>query len=625
MKATLPVMLALAIVLLFGSVATPAFAHHKEGHTANCHVFTGSPVCQGEDGNNVRGDKRNNHDDDDGDDDDDENNNSRDRIFTGSIDFSAQGVALTRTNNGLDMADASLDLAGDTFRREGNHDRSNVTGELVIDSAVYDISAQARIKSGKITTIDIVGKSSDNQRLVLRGFLIPSDTDNGLWSFVNFPAGKFGGKTKLFAMLGDVQLEGTLPPTGNKNALNHFEISTIGNQVAGNEFSFTVTAINGFGNVKTDFTGTATVSSNDGNSPAPSNTAPVFNPVSHTFVAGDNGQFTFKATLYNAKSGVTMTALSAGKTGTSNAFTVSPAAIDSVSVTPSPIGVPSGGTQTFEAKAFDQYSNQVSTTFAWEVSPVSGFGSVSPTSSTGTTTFTAETVSTPVTGTVKATAVGGENGSSNVTVGGVPGVLHHFDVSSIGNQVAGTPFIFTVTAKDNNGTTVPGFTGTVNITTNDGNSPAPSNTAPVFNPVSHTFVAGDNGQFTFAATLYNAKEDVTITATDSVDTAKTGTSSEFDVSPAAIDSVEVTSSATSVLSAGTATLEAKAFDQYSNQVSTTFAWEVSPASGFGSVSPTSSTGTTTFTAETVTEATPGTVKATAGGESDTASLTVNPV
>jgi hypothetical protein len=394
--------------------------------------------------------------------------------------------------------------------------------------------------------------------------------------------------------------------------------------VVGNEFSFTVTAINGFGNTKTDYAGTVVVSTNDGSSPAPSNKAPEFTPTTHAFVSADNGQFTFKVKLYNAKSGVTITASGSGKSGTSNSFSVSPAAIDSIKVSPSSATVAPSGTQTFEAKAYDQFSNQVPTTFAWEASPATGFGSVSPTTSTGTTTFTAAAVTSAVTGMVNATA-GGKSGSSNVTVGAVPGILHHFDINPIGNQVAGTPFVFTVIAKDNTGATVTNYSGTANITTNNGNSPAPSNTPPSFSATSHTFVPGDNGQFTFAVTMYNAKTGVTITATDSADSTKTGTSNSFSVSPAAIDSITLTSSASSVTAGGTVNLEAKAYDQYSNQVATTFTWASNPTSDFGTLSPTSSTGTSTFTAAGVTTSVTGTVSVTAGGKSNSLSLTVNPV
>jgi hypothetical protein len=638
MRSRLIVMLTLAAILAVGTItAVPAFAHHRDGHTANCHIFTSSPFCQvaqaedddsdDKDNRSKGKDNRNNRPSFLLDDDDSKNDDSVRNTFVGSLDFSAQGIALTREGNGLSMADASLELSGNVFRIEGNHARADLSGELQIGTRTYDIDAEAKVKSKNVMTIEIKGWSFGEQRLILKGYLFPTDTNNNNeWTFVAQQTGKFGGRTGLYAMTGDAMLTATLPPTGDKNALSHFTISTIGDQMAGNEFTFTVTAINGFGNTKTDFTGTVTLSTNDGNSPNPSNAAPIFTPASHTFVAADNGQFAFKAKLFNAKSGVTITAASGGKTGTSNMFSVLPASINSVQVTPATAGVAPGGTQNFEAKAFDQYSNQVVTTFSWDVSPETGFGSVSPTSSAATTTFTAAaSVTDPITGTVTASA-GGKTGSSNVTVGAVPGVLHHFNISPIPDQVAGTPFLFTVSAKDNTGATITTFSGTVNITTNNGNSPAPSNTPPAFSAMSHTFVPGDNGQFTFAATMYNAKTGVTITATDSADTTKTGTSNQFTVSPAAINSITVTTSDASMDEGETASLEAKAFDQYSNQVVTTFSWDVSPETGFGSVSPTSSAATTTFTAAaSVTDPITGTVTASAGGKTGSVSLTVNPV
>ena len=303
------------------------------------------------------------------------------------------------------------------IRIEGNHIRADLGGELDIGDNSYAIDAQTKVKSGKITTTDIHGKSG-NERLILRGYLIPSETHSALWTFVAHQAGKFGGKTRLHAMIGDVELTATLPPSGgDKNELHHSAISTIGNQVAGNEFSFTVTAVNGFGNIKTDYTGTVTVSTNDGNSPAPSNKAPEFKPVTHSFVSSDNGQFTLVATLFNAKNDVTMTAadsVDTAKKGTSSSFIVSPAAIHSVDVTASAASVTVGGTVDLEANAYDVYSNEVSTTFAWTVDPTAG-GSVSPTSSAEDTTFTAAAVSEQTIVTVKATA-SGKSDSATLTV-----------------------------------------------------------------------------------------------------------------------------------------------------------------------------------------------------------------
>lgn len=185
--------------------------------------------------------------------------------------------------------------------------------------------------------------------------------------------------------------------------------------MAGDEFSFTVTAIHGFGNTKTAYTGTVVVSTNDGSSPASSNRVPEFTPATHAFVSADNGQFTFAVTMYNAKTGVTITASGSGKSGTSNTFTVSPAATDSITLTSSASSVTAGGTVNLEAKAYDQYSDQVATTFTWASNPPSDFGTLSPTSSSGTSTFTAAGVTTSVTGTVSVTA-GGKSNSLSLTV-----------------------------------------------------------------------------------------------------------------------------------------------------------------------------------------------------------------
>jgi N-acetylneuraminic acid mutarotase len=82
------------------------------------------------------------------------------------------------------------------------------------------------------------------------------------------------------------------------------------------------------------------------------------------------------------------------------------------------------------------------------------------------------------------------------------------DVSDT-SPTAGLPVTFVVTAVDSSGRAVPGYTGTVQLTSTD--PKATVNGSPL--PISYTFVAGDAGTHTFTAVFATAGGQ-TITATD---------------------------------------------------------------------------------------------------------------
>src|SRR5207248_1377319 len=107
----------------------------------------------------------------------------------------------------------------------------------------------------------------------------------------------------------------------------------------------------------------------------------------------------------------------------------------------------------------------------------SGAGSFSATLKTaGNQALTAtDTVSNSVTGT-----------SNQITVSALP--ADHFAVTAPAGATAGTPFSFTVTARDPFGNTDTGYAGTVHFTSTDGAATMPGNTTLT------------NGSGTFSAT-----------------------------------------------------------------------------------------------------------------------------
>lgn len=199
----------------------------------------------------------------------------------------------------------------------------------------------------------------------------------------------------------------------------------------------------------------------------------------------------------------------------------------------------------------------------------------------------------------------------------VPGALHHFDFNPVANQTAGVQFSVVVRAEDAFGNLKEDFVGNVTLSTNNGASPAGNTTLFVGNP--HNFTAADNGQHTFVLTMYNAKQDTTITATGA---GKTGTSNEFDVLPGAAAKVTVSPTSATVSPGGKATFSAVVKDAFGNDVTgADIEWSVA-AGSLGDIEEKSSTSAEFTASSGISSTTSGTVTAEVGSVSGTASITV---
>jgi hypothetical protein len=361
-----------------------------------------------------------------------------------------------------------------------------------------------------------------------------------------------------------------LSVTVSPAALDHFAVTntsggSIATQTAGSGFNVEITAEDQFGNTATAFTGTADLTSNRTCSAGCVQTS--------AFTAGVLA--TTSATLTQAGSGATITATKTGgsETGTSNTFTVNPAALDHFSVTNTSGG--SIATQTagsaFNVKitAQDQFNNTV-TGFVGTADLTSN-----RTCSAGcvqTSAFTAGVLaSSSVTltqsgagSTITATKTGGsETGTSNTfTVN--PAALDHFAVTnssggSIGTQTAGSSFNVEITAQDQFGNTATAFTGTADLTSNRTCSAGCVQTS--------AFTAGVLATTSVTLTQSGASSTVTATKTGS---SETGTSNTFTVNPAALDHFAVTNISGGAIGTQTAgsgfNVEITAQDQFNNTV-----------------------------------------------------------
>jgi N-acetylneuraminic acid mutarotase len=130
------------------------------------------------------------------------------------------------------------------------------------------------------------------------------------------------------------------------------------------------------------------------------------------------------------------------------------------------------------------------------------------------------------------------------------------------NVAAGGSVSFTVTAEDSTGTAVPGYTGSIQLTSTD--TRAGVNGSPL--PVSYTFASSDAGTHTFTVTLESAGNQ-TITVTDSANHSLTAATSAITV-PATFSKFVVNVLGGTTLTAGAAFLfNAQAVDALGNPVS----------------------------------------------------------
>jgi hypothetical protein len=283
---------------------------------------------------------------------------------------------------------------------------------------------------------------------------------------------------------------------------------------AGTGGTFTVTAYDAYGNVATGYTGTLHFTSSDTQAALPADTTLT------------NGTGTFSATLKTAgtqgliATDTANTALSGSETG----IAVSPAAASTFLVAGFPSPVTAGTAASFSVTALDPYAN-VATGYSGTVHFSSSDGQATlpadATLTNGTGTFTAtlktagsqsltatDTANAALTGTQPSIAVS-PAAAATLQVGGFPTSVTAGDVDS-----------FTVTAYDAYGNVATGYTGTVHFTSSDGQAALPADATLT------------NGTGTFTATLKTAGTQ-SLTATDTTNSALSGSEGAITVSPAA--------------------------------------------------------------------------------------------
>src|SRR5438132_507687 len=337
-------------------------------------------------------------------------------------------------------------------------------------------------------------------------------------------------------------------------------------RTAGTASSVTVEVKDAYGNRITNYTGTITFSSTDSRATLPAN---------YRFTSGtnlDNGIHTFTnaVTLKTAGSqSVTATdTVNGSLTGSQSAIQVNPAgaSVLVVSGIPSPQSQNTASPVTVEAR--DAFANRATayvgtvkftSTDAQAVLPANyrfttgtGLDNGIHTFTPGVTLKTAGTQSVTATDTVTASITGSQTGivvvsnaATTLVVSGVPSP-----------QVAGTTSTIRVEARDAGGNIARGYTGTVRISTTDGQATKPAD---------HAFTAADAGVFTFSGLILRSAATHSVTATDIATGSITGTQSGVVVTPGAATSLRVSGISSPVTAGDSSVFTVEARDAFGNR------------------------------------------------------------
>ncbi|QEL17919.1 proprotein convertase P-domain-containing protein [Limnoglobus roseus] len=279
--------------------------------------------------------------------------------------------------------------------------------------------------------------------------------------------------------------------------------------VAGTSGSFTVNAFDAFGNAATGYTGTVAFSSDDGQA--------TFAPATYAFTAADSGSKTFTAgaTLRTAGSR-TITATDAANstlTASQTGIQVTPNVTSKFALTGLPSPIAPGAAAALTITALDVFGNVTPAyTGTLTLTTSDNGATLNPTTVTfgpadGGTRTLPGAVSFRHAGTQTVTASDSANGlQGSITASvSVPTAVGFRIVGVPASFVSGSTLQLSITAIDVFGDRVPGYTGTVNVTSSDP-------TAVITSPV--TFTPSDAGTKLISVKL-NSLGANTLSVTDS--------------------------------------------------------------------------------------------------------------
>jgi hypothetical protein len=298
------------------------------------------------------------------------------------------------------------------------------------------------------------------------------------------------------------------------NPATHFVITSSATATAGIPLSFTVAALDAFGNAVPNYAGPVQFTVSDSG-------AGVVVPIDYTFGGDDDGIHVFKNALTLVTVGdqtFTVSDTVSGIDGTSNPIAVNAGALDQLIVgAPSAIGA--GRPFAFAVTAEDRFNNVITTfngTLSFSSSDTqvqAGAGLPANTTLTSGTGFFAAMLKTLGNQTISVTAVGSTVTGISNTVTVTPGAASQFAVTVGALPVypnvlsgptsfatTGVPFTFTVKAEDAFGNFVPSYTGTVRFSSSDSAASLPTAATLTAGVGTFSAILGTSGAQTLTAT-----------------------------------------------------------------------------------------------------------------------------
>jgi hypothetical protein len=320
-----------------------------------------------------------------------------------------------------------------------------------------------------------------------------------------------GGTKRAGTTLTVEPLEARDAPSATQYVLSGVAFAT-----AGTVQSFTVTAVDNFGNTDTNYQGTVHFTSSDPRASL---------PVDYQFVPADFGQHVFSATLKTAgPQTITGTDTAFPSiTGTLNGLTIGPAAATTFAVTGFPAST-AGQEHSFTVTALDPYGN-TDTNYQGTIDfSSSALDSNLPppytfsTDDAGQRTFSGQLNDA---GTQSISVQDEADSSIQGTQGGIvisPGPTAGFLIDTGGFATRGIPITVIVTAVDAYDNTTPAYSGTVKFSSTDPLAALPGG---------YHFSKADGGQHAFSGVTFQTTGEQSIAATATVAPDMTGAGSVF--------------------------------------------------------------------------------------------------
>jgi hypothetical protein len=192
------------------------------------------------------------------------------------------------------------------------------------------------------------GTYGDNSKTLINGALTITARDNTAATGVSITA--IGGGAS-----------GTSPSyTIGAGPLDHYDVvSASYSQTAGISFTVTVTAHDQFHNLINDSTTSVTMTSSSTTMLFDANGNGTFGEPGDKVKLLSAGTFTITVGDTAAATGVTMTAIGGGESGTSLSYNISPGALDHIGISPTTSTITAGDSLTYTAQSFDAFNNPI--------------------------------------------------------------------------------------------------------------------------------------------------------------------------------------------------------------------------------------------------------------------------